>query len=172
MLELATSDQEAPLFGLLAQLFTVGDEYLIGTLDFPRRIQWDGYSCGARCVRMVTTHFGVKVSYDDIVDGIGMTEDGSSATPITKYLRSCGLSAGYHREMSIEQMQRALIRGSVVIVDMDNAHWCVVHAMSQTWVWVANPSLRQLVRQTHHETFANHWTGLGIIVGDRRRSSP
>lgn len=168
MLNIATFVQEEPLFERLAQLFAVNDEYLIGTLDFPRRIQWDGHSCGARCVQMVTTHFGVDVSYDDIVEGIGLTEDGSSATPITKYMRSCGLSAGYHRNMSLEQLQRALARGAVVIVDMDNAHWCVVHAMSQTWVWVANPSLKQLVRQTHHETFENHWTGLGIIVSDRR----
>jgi ABC-type bacteriocin/lantibiotic exporter with double-glycine peptidase domain len=158
------------MMGLLAQLFTLGEEEVIGTTEFPRHIQWDGYSCGARCVRMLTTYFGVNVTYEHIVNGIGMTQDGSSATPIVKYLRSCGLSAGYHRSMSWRQLEQALRRQSVVIVDLDNAHWCIVHAMSPTWVWMANPSLRQLGRQVHHETFERRWTGLGITVSDRRRS--
>ena len=158
------------MMGLLAHLLAIGEDEVIGTPDFPRHLQWNGYSCGARCVRMLTSYYGIDVSYDHIVNGIGMTEDGSSATPIVKYLRSCGLSAGYHRNMNMEQLEAALRRKAVVIVDMDNAHWCVVHAMNHTWAWVANPSVAQLGRQVHLEVFGDHWTGLGIIVSDRRRS--
>lgn len=159
-----------PMMGLLGHLLAIGDDEIVGTQDFPRSIQWNGYSCGARCVGMLMTYFNVNVTYEHIANGIGLTEDGSSATPIVKYLRSRGLSAGYHRSMSRAQLEQALRRGAVVIVDLDNAHWCIVHAMNHTWAWVANPSLRQLGRKMHLETFEQRWTGLGITVSDRRRN--
>jgi ABC-type bacteriocin/lantibiotic exporter with double-glycine peptidase domain len=162
-------DRDRAVIGALLRRLAVDDE-VVGTLDFPRRFQWDGYSCGARCVWMIAEHFDLDVSYEEIVHGIGMTEDGSAATTIAGFLRQCGLRAGYHRRMRWAQLERALHRGGVVLADLDGTHWSVVHAVSENWAWVANPSWRQqLGRRMSRAYFCERWTRLGVIVSDRRR---
>jgi ABC-type bacteriocin/lantibiotic exporter with double-glycine peptidase domain len=150
-------------------LFTDDDE-VIGTLDFPRRIQWDRYSCGARCALAIAEHFGVDADYDDVAAAVNLTEKGTSRTPIMRFLRGCGLRVSYREHMSWAQLEAALGKDSVVLVDLDGDHWSVVHAVNEDYVWMANPSLRQqLGRRVDREDFEARWTGLGVSVGATRR---
>lgn len=145
-------------------------EDAIGTVRFRRRRQWDGWSCGSRSVQAIAKHFGRDVTHDDVMAGVGTTEDGTAATPIVRYVRNLGLRAGYYRHMSFGQLVRALERGGVVLVDIRGVHWSVVHAISSDHVWLANPSLKQLRRRVARATFRSLWTGLGVVVTEGARS--
>jgi len=137
--------------------------------EFPRRIQRDGFSCGARSVESVLLFFGIDYTYSDITNGIALTREGSAATPIACYLRSYGLSAKAYTHMQRAQITRALARGAVVIVDLDGNHWSVLYREDSLHVWISNPSLRALKRQMSRREFTRRWSGAGIIVTDRRR---
>ena len=140
---------------------------VIGTRRFPRRLQWDSFSCGSRSTWAIAHHFGRELSHDEVMDGVGTTTEGTAATPIVKFLRTQGLRAGYHRRMSNRQLVRALDRGGVVLVDLNGTHWSVVHAVSAAHVWLANPSTSQLGRRVPKATFRSQWTGLGVVVTER-----
>ena len=155
------------MFDFIRGLIETPDDSIIGTVDFKRKVQWDGYSCGAKCVYAAIKHFDIDVDYDDVVDGVNTTEDGTSATPIVKYVRSVGLRAGWRQRMSISQLKRALAGGSVAIVDLDGTHWAVVHAISDDWVWVADPVIRKFVPKMLRSQFKARWRREAVVVGLR-----
>lgn len=149
----------------LARL-TEGEAPLVGTTDFPRLPQLDTWSCGLRCVQALCMHHGIDVSEDDIVDRLGTTRDGTSLTPIVRFLRDHGLRAGCHRAMSLRQLLRALERGAVVVVDFDGTHWAIATAASARYIWVSDSSLRYVRRRITKQLFMSRWTRLGVIVSE------
>ncbi len=142
---------------------------LVGTIDFPRVLQLDGWSCGSRSVHAVCKHYGLDVSYDEIMEALGTDETGTAAGPIVRFFRDQGLRAGYHRRMTFRQLENALGRGAVAIVDLSGTHWAIVTAISDEHVWLADPSLRRIRRRASRARFRERWTGLGIIVSERSR---
>ena len=158
------------MMGILASLFgrDAEPEDVVGTLDFPRKIQWDRYSCGAQCVLAIAEFYGIDTDFDAVAAAINLTRDGTAQTPIVRYLRQQGLRVGCHDSMRWGHLERVLTQGGVVLVDLDGDHWGVVHAISDADVWVANPSLRrQLGRRVSRERFQEQWTGLGIAIRPR-----
>ena len=143
---------------------------IVGTLAFPREVQFDKFSCGSRCVHSACKHYGLEVSHDEIMDGLGTDEDGTAATPIVRFLREQGLRAGYHPRMTFQQLENALGRGSIVIVDLGGTHWSILTALSRDHAWLADPSLRRVGRRTTRAGFRERWAGLGIVVSTRPRS--
>lgn len=142
---------------------------LVGTIDFPRVLQFgDGWSCGSRSVHAVCKHFGLDVSHDEIMEALGTDSDGTAASPIVRFFREQGLRAGYHRRMRFPQLENALGRGAVVIVDLEGTHWSVLTALSSDYAWLADPSLRRIGRRTSRARFRERWARLGIIVSERR----
>ena len=156
------------ILALMRRLLGRDVDEVVGTLDFPRHIQWDGYSCGARCTSAIAEHYGLDVSYDDIKTEVNLDEDGTAMTPIMKFFRRRGLSAGRHRKMSWKQFVSALQREAVVLVDLDGTHWSVAYAASSSHVWVSNPVLRQFQRKITRACFNKRWTRLGVVISDRR----
>ena len=141
---------------------------VVGTLAFPRKLQFDQFTCGSRSVHAACKHYGLDVSHDEIMEGLGTDENGTAATPIVRFLREQGLRAGYHPRMTFQQLENALGRGAVVIVDLNGTHWAIAIAMSEDYVWLSDSSLRRIGRRTSRARFRERWARLGIIVSAQK----
>lgn len=136
-----------------------------GTVVFPREIQLDDYSCGARSVYAISRHFKMRVSYREVKRVVGTTEEGTEEAPIVAFFRSHGLRVGVRPRLRLEELRRVLEARAVVLISLDGDHYGVVHAMSDALVWVADPSvLRQQLPFLTKARFKKRWGREGVIV--------
>lgn len=141
------------------------EDAVVGVVDFPRSRQRNGYTCGPRCVFAVAEYFRREVDFAEIENAVGTTRDGTSATPMIRYMRHLGLRAGRHSRLTIRGLERALDAGKIAIVDLDGTHWSVVHGINRDHVWLADPSAFSMPRaRTSRARFRRRWTGMCILV--------
>jgi ABC-type bacteriocin/lantibiotic exporter with double-glycine peptidase domain len=69
---------------------------------FPRSIQLDYYSCGAKSTYMILKHFGKRCSSDSVEKQLGTDEDGASPNDIKRVLRKYGLSIHLNSKMGLQ----------------------------------------------------------------------
>ena len=144
----------------------VEDTDMIGTGLFPRSLQKDDYSCGARAVYMIAKYFRLPHRYKEVKKAVGTTEDsGTSVKPMIRFFREHQLKTNHQPQMRFRDLRRALKNGAVVLVYLDGDHYGVVHAVTSEFVYLADPSLvRQLGRRTSKRVFKKRWKNWGITV--------
>jgi len=143
---------------------------LVGYIDFPRELQFTRYTCGPCCTYAIASFFGADVSYTEVLDAVGTTSEGTAEGPIVRFLRSCDLRVAPRERLSWLGLVRALKRGNVVLVGLDDDHYGVVHAIDEDEdiVYLADPSVRrQLRRWTPIQRFKQRWMNDGVIVRPR-----
>jgi ABC-type bacteriocin/lantibiotic exporter with double-glycine peptidase domain len=138
-----------------------------GVPCFPRSLQRDTYSCGARAVYTVFQHFQRALPYSEVVSRLKTDCDGTNVKPMLNLLREQGFSAGRYTRMSFEQLLRALARQSVLILDVDGGHFLVCHGVDllAERVYVSDPSIwRTWGRTLSLARFKRRWDGSGVVV--------
>lgn len=114
-------------------------------LNFPRSIQLDYYSCGAKSTYMVLNYFGKRCTHESVEKQLGTTIEGTSRNSIKRVLKKYGLNIQVKSNMGMRDLKSAIKAGSPVIVSLyDNWHYSVVYGFSNTHVFVMNPSLREM----------------------------
>ncbi|MBA2706281.1 MAG: hypothetical protein H0U59_00550 [Gemmatimonadaceae bacterium] len=140
-------------------------ETYVGYQFFPRILQFDNYSCYARSVQAVLTHFGYSVSYKSIVRELRTGVDGTHETPAVKFLRKQGLRVGVRRHMTMRDLHDALARDAVVLAYLDGDHIGVVYGMGKSYVHLADPSLvRTRLGKIPRQQFRQRWDRSGLTV--------
>jgi ABC-type bacteriocin/lantibiotic exporter with double-glycine peptidase domain len=110
--------------------------------DFPRSIQLDGYSCGAKSTYMILKYFGKRCCPATVERWLGTTADGTSSTDIKRVLRKHGLKVAVHTYMNLRDLKSAIDSGCPVLVSLyDGWHYSIVYGYSPGYVFVMNPSL-------------------------------
>lgn len=142
---------------------------LAGTKDFPRCIQYDDYSCGARCVYAIAKQFVPQhrnTRYRRIYQLCEIDkEQGTSTGPLMKAVRSLGLRAPNRTAMRARDLTKALRKQAAVIAWCDGDHLLVVHGIDDKWVYLSDPSpVRTPGRKQRRATFFNRWMRWGIAV--------
>lgn len=138
---------------------------MIGTMDFPRSIQWDRYSCGARCAYMITKYFNLGIPYQEVKEGVGTDIDGTYMESITEYLRSRELKIKYKAEMTLRTLSTALKQGAIVLVELDTDHLGIVHGIDGDKIYLADPSMIRLFGRTiDKEEFLERWGNCGLMI--------
>ena len=139
---------------------------MLGSTEFPRSLQRDCYSCGARSCYMVSEFFGLDLPYSKVKRLVETDHDGTRVKPMIRFFRSRGLKVAERRTTKMRDLEHALEHGGVVLVHVDGDHFAVVHAMSAKWVWLADPSIfRQLGRRICNFSMSG---GRGLTSAVRR----
>jgi len=113
--------------------------------NFPRSIQLDYYSCGAKSAYMVLKYFGKRCTHKSVERRLGTTIEGTSRADIVRVLRKNRLKVQVNTDISINDLKKAINAGSPVLVSLyDNWHYSVVYGISDTHVFVMNPSLGEM----------------------------
>jgi ABC-type bacteriocin/lantibiotic exporter with double-glycine peptidase domain len=138
----------------------------IGTKDFPRSIQLDNYSCGARSVYVLLEHFDRPRTYAWVKKATRLTSDGVYVKYLISSLRSQGIRVGYRGEtMSFGQLKDTLQKGGVVLAHVDSDHFIVVHGYDGKRVWIADPSAFRCIGRTEtKKTFRWRWGNWGLAI--------
>jgi ABC-type bacteriocin/lantibiotic exporter with double-glycine peptidase domain len=143
--------------------------------SFPRSIQLDGYSCGAKSTYIILRYFGKRCSAVSVETELGTTGEGTSKSDIKRVLRKRGLKIVECSRMNFRDLKSAIDAGSPVLVSLyDNWHYSVVYGYSGRQIFVMNPSLgsmgaiRCAIRLAEWQRIFDRW---GIVVRSGRRGS-
>ena len=136
--------------------------------NFPRSIQLDFYSCGAKSTYMVLKYLGKPCTHETVERQLGTTTDGTSPSDIKRVLRNHGLEVKVNTKMGIRDLKAAIQNDSPVIVSLyDGWHYSVVYGISDTHIFVMNPSLGEMgsikvaVSKSEWRAMFDRW---GIVV--------
>lgn len=144
-------------------------KHAVGTppKEFKRTIQQDKYSCGAHATYMILHHFDVETTYEKTKKRLGTNPDwGTSVVSMVSLFRKHRLRVGYYPFMRYRKLISALNLGAIVLVHLDGGHFGVVHGMSSTSVYLADPSYRKMGsrRTLSVREFQGRWTNWALTV--------
>lgn len=138
----------------------------VGTKDFPRSLQLDNYSCGARSVYSILNHFGRNQTYSWVKEKTQLTSDGCNVADLVAALRGGGLRVGYRGGyMSFKELVKIFKKGGVALIHVDGDHFIVAHGYDGKRVWVADPSFfRCPTASLPSRKFRRRWCNWGLAV--------
>ena len=108
--------------------------------DFPRSIQLDGYSCGAKSVYAILRYYSKRCYPLSVEQELHTTYEGTSISNIKRVIKRHGL-----KYRKIRNLKSAIDKGYPVLVST-HGHWhySVVYGYSKTHYFVMNPSLGEM----------------------------
>lgn len=140
------------------------DKEIVGVVKFPRVLQWTDATCATCSMYSLLKYFGVDVSYAalkaDLIERLVTTWRG-----MADFVTAQGLEAHVLETATLTHLKGLLALGALMLVELDEGHVGVVHAMSADRVWLADPSiLRQWTRSVSYEQFLARWTSRALVV--------
>jgi predicted double-glycine peptidase len=113
--------------------------------DFPRSIQLDDYSCGAKAVYCILQYFNKQCTPESIEKELHTDSDGTSVSDIKRVLKRHGLKYRTLRKPGLRDLKTAINDGHPVLITLyDFEHYAVVYGYSSSHIFVSNPSLNIL----------------------------
>lgn len=140
---------------------------MYGYRKFPRSLQRDEYSCGARSAYMILKHFEIPVTYPELKKKLGTNaDDGTASTSLRDTLRAYGLRVPVPVARTKKDLRHCLKNGGVALASVDGDHYAVIHAMKKDGsVYIADPSLVRSFRRKHSpKKFSERWDAWAIVV--------
>lgn len=121
---------------------------------FPRSIQQDTYSCGAKSIYSILRYFDANAFLKQV-------------------LKRFQLSYRIIRKSKIHHLAASIHNGNPVLISVfDDAHYAVVYGYPQSYIFVMNPSMGGMgsvwcaVRKDKFRKIWDHW---GLIVSRKSR---
>ena len=153
-------------------------------LPVPLVSQARPWSCGAAALMAALLYFGVYDDPESTLDAaLGVTpEAGTRVDSIVAEARRYGLQADAHLGLTLEDLERGLSRGDVVIValqawatkavtdwraDWEDGHYVVVVGLSRDRVYVMDPSVRTGYAYLARDQFLQRWHDYDLDRGKR-----
>lgn len=138
---------------------------------FPRSIQLDCYSCGAKSLYTILRYYGKRCSPASVKKELEADEDGTSVSDIKRVIKQHHLEYRTLRRPKLKDLKAAINDGSPILVSLyDGSHYAVVYGYSDSHMFVSNPSLNILTGYgsircaiTNSE-FREAWDRWGIVV--------
>lgn len=142
---------------------------------FPRLIQLDRHSCGAKSVQAILQYYGIHVPFDRLMKQLRTDMDGTSVADIKRVLARYRLTSHTLRNPTIRKLKGCIDQGRPVLISMfDGEHYAPVVAYSTGFVFVANPSIDarnegvgQIRCAVVNREFNQWWDHWGIVVTPR-----
>ena len=108
--------------------------------NFPRSIQLDGYSCGAKSVYAILRYYNIRCTRLSVEKKLHTTYEGTSIGDIKRVLKGYGL-----KYRKVEKLKIAIDQGDPVLVST-HGHWhySFVYGYSSSHYFVMNPSLGEM----------------------------
>jgi ABC-type bacteriocin/lantibiotic exporter with double-glycine peptidase domain len=139
--------------------------------NFPRCLQLDAWTCGARSVYSILRYFGKRCTVKSVERELKTDWEGTHVADIKGVLAKHGLKCEEKKHCRMTDLARAIDDGSPVIVSSHgSAHYLIVFGYSDTSVWIMNPAIigecGTLRCRVSKREFLSTWDRWGIVVSD------
>jgi ABC-type bacteriocin/lantibiotic exporter with double-glycine peptidase domain len=112
---------------------------------FPRSLQLDSYSCGAKVVFCILQFYNKQCTPDSVERLLKTDEDGTSVRDIKRVFRQYHLNCRTLRKTGLRDLKAAIDDECPVLISLyDGSHYSVVYGYSDSHIFVSNPSLNIL----------------------------
>ena len=112
---------------------------------FPRSIQLDDYSCGAKAVYCILQYFNKQCTPGSVEKQLQTDEDGTDVSDIKRVFRRYPLNCRTLRNPGIQDLKTAIDNECPILITLnDGEHYAVVYGYSLSHIFVSNPSLNIL----------------------------
>jgi len=110
--------------------------------NFPRSIQLDYHSCGAKAVYSILLYYKKRYGHRSVERALKTDEDGTGVSDIRRVFKKYGLECRTLRKPVIRDLKAAIDDGCPVLISTwDGEHYSVVYGYSKSELFVMNPSL-------------------------------
>ena len=140
--------------------------------SFPRSIQLNQYSCGAKSTYTILKYFGKKCTPQSVEKALRTDEDGTAVSDIKRVFKQYGLQCRTLRMPMIKDLKAAIDGGCPVLISLyEGEHYAAFFGQSRTHAFVMNPSLDatedgvgSVSVAVTLEKFRKIWDRWGIVV--------
>ena len=140
---------------------------------FPRSIQLDDYSCGAKAVYCILQFYGKRSTPKSVKEQLHTDEDGTSVSDIKRVFRRYHLNYRTLRKPGLRHLKAAIDDECPVLISLyGGSHYSVIYGFSDSHIFVSNPSLNILTGYgsircaiTNAE-FRKIWDKYAVIVSE------
>ena len=109
---------------------------------FPRSIQLDYYSCGAKSVYTVLRYFKKSCTTKSVERELNTDYEGTAISDMKRVFKRFRLDCRSLRKPGLNDLKCPITEGCPVLISTwDHEHYCVVFGYSRDHIFVANPSL-------------------------------
>jgi ABC-type bacteriocin/lantibiotic exporter with double-glycine peptidase domain len=142
--------------------------------SFPRSVQLDYYSCGAKSVYCILRYYDRQCTPESVEKQLHTDEDGTSVSDIKRVFRRYHLNCRTLRKPGLRDLKASIDDDCPVLVSLyDSEHYAVVYGYSSSHMFVMNSSVDiiddgvgSLGCAMRKEQFRNSWDRWAIIVSD------
>ncbi|MGD0037876.1 MAG: cysteine peptidase family C39 domain-containing protein [Bacteroidota bacterium] len=138
---------------------------------FPRSLQLDSYSCGAKSVFTILRYYGKHCTPESVEEQLHTDEDGTAVSDIKRVFRRYHLNYRTLRKPGLRDLKAAIDDDCPVLISLyAGSHYSVIYGYSDSHIFVSNPSLNILtgygsIRSAiPNSEFRREWGRWGIIV--------
>ena len=140
--------------------------------NFPRSVQLDSYSCGAKSVYCILKYFGKRCTPESVERLLDTDEDGTGLSEIKRVLKRYGLTYRTLRKPGLRDLKVAIDDDCPILISLyDGEHYAVVYGYSSSHMFVMNSSLDfteegvgSLRCAVSKDQFRRMWGRWGIVV--------
>ena len=136
--------------------------------NFPRSIQLDGYSCGAKSVYTVLRYFGKRCTVQSVEQQLKTDEDGTWNKDVYRVLKERKLRYKVNTHAGLRDLYRGIKEDRPVIVSLyEGKHFSVVYGFSRGHIFVMDPlieSVADLFCAVPKSKFREIWDRWGVVV--------
>ena len=137
------------IIDFLASLFANAETILhpdaVVLENFPRSLQLDSHSCGAKAVYCILQFYNKQCTPESVEEQLHTDEDGTAVSNIKRVFRRYHLNCRILRKPKLQDLRAAINDDCPVLVSLyDGEHYAVVYGYSDSHMFVSNPSLNNL----------------------------
>ena len=125
---------------------------------FPFVRQQSGMDCGAACLTMICSYYGIRPSMNKIKELLNVSRNGASMSNLVRGAEEIGFNT-VSCISSWDQLKQGLLPA---IVNWEGFHWVVVYQIKDDKVTVADPALN--IVQYSREKFEKLWVKYTIFL--------
>jgi hypothetical protein len=159
------------LAALFADTETILHPDAVTLPNFPRSLQIDSYSCGAKSIYCILQYYGKQCTPESAEEALKTDINGTAASDIKRVFSRYHLNCRSLRKPGFRDLKIAIDDECPVLITLnDGEHYAVVYGYSDSHIFVSNPSLNMLTGYgsircaiTNSE-FQKIWDKWGIIV--------
>jgi len=142
--------------------------------NFPRSVQLDFYSCGAKSVFTILRFYRKHCTPRSVEKELHTDSDGTSVSDIKRVLKRHGLKYRTLKKPGLRDLKASIDDDCPVLVSLyDSEHYAVVYGYSSTHIWLMNSSVDftedgvgSLMCAMRKDRFKRMWDKWAIIVND------
>ncbi|MGA2624141.1 MAG: cysteine peptidase family C39 domain-containing protein [Bacteroidota bacterium] len=136
--------------------------------NFPRCVQLDLYSCGAKSVYAILKYFKKRCNLGSVEEALRTDYYGTTVDDIKRVLRENKVAFKELKKATLKDIRRAIDENHPVLVSVgEDSHYCVVYGYSDTHVFVMDPLITSLKCAIAIKEWRERWDRWGLVTSKK-----